>query len=139
MPKVEEDSIDRSYFESTILEDIKLADEEGKASEIYIRFGIPIASTYFIQVRGFNSEVVQKGIENFLTKLAKGDLSSKQKIGLVLQKSVMKSPYPQEFSLLDWRSKFDSFTKAYEKENWWREKDYSGKPLTEYQRLIKRD
>ena len=139
MPKVEENSIDRSYFESTILEDIKLADEEGKASEIYIRFGIPIASTYFIQIRGFSPEVVQKGIENFLNKLAQGDLSSKEKIGLVLQKSVMKSPYPQEFSFLDWRLKFEKFTKSYAKENWWREKDYSGKPLSEYQRLIKRD
>jgi hypothetical protein len=124
---------------SNLPEDIKLADEDGKASEIYIRFGIPIASTYFIQIRGFSPEVVQKGIENFLNKLAQGDLSSKEKIGLVLQKSVMKSPYPQEFSFLDWRLKFEKFTKTYSKENWWRYKDYSGKPLSEYQRLIKRD
>ena len=139
MPKVEEDSIERTYFESTILEDIKVADEDGKASEIYIRFGIPIASSYFIQIRGISSDIVEKGINNFLSKLAQGDLKAKEKIGLVLQKSIMRSPYPQEFSLLDWRDKFETFAKLHTKENWWRDKDYSGKPLSEYQRLIKRD
>ena len=86
-----------------------------------------------------SEDIVQRGISNFLTKLAQGDLKSRDKISLVIQKSIMKSPYPAEFSMLDWREKFEPFTNLAKKDNWWRQKDYNGKPLSEYQRLIKRD
>ena len=139
IPKIEEDTIERSYFESTILDDIKEADEEGKSSEIYLRFGIPIASTYYLQYRGFKLETVEKGLALFIKSLASGNVESKEKLSQMFQRSIMKSPYPEDFSELDWRVKYKQYCDKYSKENWWREQDYKGKPLSEYNKLLKRD
>ena len=50
----------------------------------------------------------------------------------------MKSPYPEEFNFLDWREKYKTITSQFAKENWWRDSDYKGKPLSEYNKLIKK-
>jgi hypothetical protein len=139
MPKVEEDTIDRSHFESSLLDEIKQVDKESKASHLFYRFGIPIAATYFLQIKGIKEETVVKGLEVFMNTLANGDAEQRNMLSVICERSVMKSPYPEEFNFLDWREKYKAYSSRFVKENWWRDNDYKGKPLSEYSKLIKRD
>ena len=139
MPKVEEDTIDRSYFESSLLEEIIQVDKDSKASHLFYRFGIPIATTYFLQVKGIKEETVAKGLDFLLNSLSNGDAEQKNTLSVICERSVMKSPYPQEFNYLDWRERYSKISSQYKKENWWRDNDFKGKPLSEYNKLIKRD
>lgn len=138
MPKVEEDTIDRSYFESSLLDEIMQVDKESKASHLFYRFGIPIAATYFLQIKGLKEETVLKGLQFYLNTLANGDVEQKNILSVVCERSVMKSPYPIEFNFLDWREKYKPIISQFAKENWWRDSDYKGKPLSEYNKLIKK-
>ena len=139
MPKVEEDTIDRSYFESSLLDEIMQVDKESKASHLFYRFGIPIAATYFLQIKGLKEDTVVKGLQFFLNTLANGDAEQKNTLSVVCERSVMKSPYPSEFNFLDWRDRYKTVISQFANENWWRDNDYKGKPLSEYNKLIKRD
>ena len=139
MPKVEENTIDRSHFESSLLDEIKQVDKESKASHLFYRFGIPIAATYFLQIKGIKEETVVKGLEVFMNTLANGDAEQRNMLSIICERSVMKSPYPEEFNFLDWRERYKTYSSRFNKENWWRDNDYKGKPLSEYGKLIKRD
>ena len=48
----------------------------------------------------------------------------------------MSSPYPKDFSALDWRERYNSFTANYYLEAWWRDEDYRGDPQEKYDVLL---
>jgi hypothetical protein len=50
--------------------------------------------------------------------------------------SVLGSPYPKEFNMLDWRTEFEFVCKQFYSESWWRDVDYSGKPLSKYYAIL---
>jgi hypothetical protein len=39
--------------------------------------------------------------------------------------------------MLDWRESLTKYCKDYYNEKWWRDEDYKGRPLKEYNRLTK--
>lgn len=136
MPDVESNKIDRSHQEENILDEIKEADKEGKVSEIFARFGIPVSATYFIQYKGVSYDVVFKGLIAYIEKMKQGDSKSEQRIAQIFQRSILRSPYPKNFSMLDWRDTLKAYCNKYDAEKWWRDEDYKGSPLKEYNRLI---
>jgi hypothetical protein len=138
IPEVEEETIERIHFETTILEDIKQADAEGKASEIFVRFGIPVAATYFICYKNFKPDVVESGLRNLIEKYMSSDVESKSKILQMFYRSVIKSPYPLGFEMLDWRERFKEYCEKYHEDTWWRNKDYNGKYLSEYDKILRK-
>lgn len=135
MPQVEENALERNHYEVPILQEIEQADKEGKANEIFIRFGIPVASTYFIVHRGLRAEVVEKGLGVMIDALASGDAEGRATLGLMFHRSIIRAPYPDFFQHRDWRERWGKYTKPFQGENWWREKDYLGKPLPQYEKL----
>jgi hypothetical protein len=136
LPLVEKDEIDRSHYEENILDEIKEADSEGKASEIFVRFGIPIAASYFIIYKGISEESIIKGLCSYIEKLKTGGLESEPRIKQIFERSIIRSPYNSNFALLDWRTRFNQYCNKYKSEKWWRDEDYKGNPLNEYSRLI---
>lgn len=135
MPQVEEETLERSHYEVPILEEIEQADREGKANLIFLRFGIPVASTYFIVHRGFKPEVVERGLGVMIDTLATGGAEDRNRLGQMFQRSIIRAPYPDFFEHRNWRERWAKYTLAFQDENWWREKDYRGKPLPQYAKL----
>jgi hypothetical protein len=135
MPMVEDDKIDRTYVETPILDEIKQADADGKASEIFLRFGIPIAATYFVVYRGFKEPVVEKGLTKMIDSLCKGTPEEREKLSLMFRRSIIRSPYPKWFVFLNWREMYKSQSSSFVDENWWRDLDYRGQELPEYLKL----
>jgi hypothetical protein len=139
MPMVEENKVERTYVETPILEEIKQADEAGRANEIFLRFGIPLAATYFVVTKGYKESTVQKGLDKLIHDLSTGEASDRGNLELMFQRSIIRSPYPDWFTFKDWRDKYKTYSKRYEEENWWREDDYRGRSLPEYQKLKPND
>lgn len=135
MPMVETDKVARVHVEVPILDEIKIADEEGRANEIFLRFGIPIAATFFICHKGLKASVIEKGLDAMVEKLASGPAADRERLEGMFHKSVLRSPYPVWFEFLDWRDRYAKYTKPYVDANWWREDDYRGRPLPEYDKL----
>lgn len=135
LPQVEDNKIDRSHQEENILDEIQEADREGKVSEIFARFGIPVAATYFVQYKGVSYDVVFKGLIAYIEKLRQGDIQSQLRVSQIFQRSILRSPYSDNFSMLDWRESLSKYCKDYYNEKWWRDEDYKGRPLKEYNRL----
>jgi len=135
LPKVEKDEVDRSYCEEDILKEIEEANKEGKAKEIFLRFGIPVAASYFVNVQGMKEPAIVAGIEKFLDTLSKGNSVERQRFTEMINKSIILSPYPEDFVLLDWRNRFETYVSRFHHENWWRDEDYKGKSLSQYDKL----
>lgn len=135
MPMVEENQVERDYVETPILDEIKQADEEGRANEIFLRFGIPLAATYFVVTRGFKESTVEKGLTRMIESLATGTPAERESLGLMFRRSIIRSPYPNWFVFLDWRERYAKQIQAFQDENWWREEDYRGRELPEYSKL----
>jgi hypothetical protein len=135
MPMVEDNKVERVYVETPILEEIKQADAEGRANEIFIRFGIPVGATYFIKTKGFSEETILNGLTKFINQLNKGGAAERDKLSSLFQRSIMRSPYPDWFCFLNWRDLYEPQAQRYHDENWWRDKDYRGTPLPEYLKL----
>lgn len=138
MPLVEKQDIVRNTSDTSLLDEINDAYAEGKIGEIFVRFGIPIASTYFIKLKGVKKEAILKALEERFEKLA-GNIGGKEQLGKILISSILASPYPDDFEFLDWRDTFENFVKPYTFEDWWRDNDYKGVPLDKYQVLTKQN
>jgi hypothetical protein len=135
MPLVEEDKISRDSHDSSLLDEIAEAETAGKRMEIFSRHGIPVAITYLTRCRGYSVEEVLPSFKKFLDTLSK-TAEGRTRIKRMVMASVLGSPYPREFAMLDWREEFGAYCKVLEGEQWWREVDYAGKPLAKYYALL---
>jgi hypothetical protein len=136
LPKVEENEIDRDTTDTLLLEEIQEADSSGKITEVFVRFGIPVALTYLVKIKKMNEDNLIKATEQRIKLLSSGSSLEKEQLEKMLHSSVIGSPYPDDFIGLDWRENFSSYINKYIKESWWRQEDYKGKPLTKYYSLI---
>jgi hypothetical protein len=136
LPKVEENEIERDTQDTVLLEEIQKADEDGKITEVFVRFGIPVAVTYIVNFRNIPIENIIDATEQRIKLLYNGSTVEKTQLEKILQSSVIGSPYPSGFMALDWRQMFSSFVNKYKTEPWWRDEDYRGKPLQKYYSLI---
>ncbi len=135
MPMVEENQVERTYVETPILDEIKQADDDGRATEIFLRFGIPLAATYFVVTKGYKESTVQKGLDKLIHDLSIGTPADRDKLALMFQRSIIRSPYPEWFVFTDWRNRYQTYVQRHAEDNWWREDDYRGRALPEYQKL----
>lgn len=135
MPLVEDDKISRDSHDSSLLEEIVEAEKAGKRMEIFSRHGIPVAITYLTKFRGYSRDEVVPSFKKFLDALS-DSAEGRTRIKRMVMASVLGSPYPRGFEMLDWRHEFAKYCRPYESEQWWRDVDYGGKPLTKYYALI---
>ena len=130
----------RRNDESVPLIDIFLEMESlysnGRQREIYSKFGIPIASTYFINKKNFDYENVKINLITLFETLAEGNLEQKRLLGDIFQKSITRSPYLDSMYLLNWRDVFSSLVEKYTKESWWKDDDYLGKPRFDFDKIL---
>ncbi len=136
IPQVEEGVIQQDTTDVSMLEELIEADKNGKAAEIYTRFGIPIAVTFYVNIRGFKFDTVMKGTEQRLSMLAQGGVTERQQLGQILHSSIINSAYPDKFLLLDWRNKFEAQAELFYSETWWRDADYRTKVQDKYLALL---
>jgi len=139
LPMVESKAVVRNTNDTSLLDEINEAHTEGKIGEIFVRFGIPVASTYFIRHKKVKPEAVLKALEERFAKLAGNGFSGKEQLSKILISSILGSPYPSDFELLDWRDTFETQIEAYQSEDWWRDNDYKGVPLDKYYILGKHE
>ena len=71
--------------------------------------------------------------------LSNGTKEEQDILSSIFQKSISRSPYIQDFELLDWRKRFQNALSKYKVETWWREQDYPGSPRFNYEKFIKKD
>ncbi len=109
----------------------------GRQREIYSKYGIPVASTYFINKKNFDYENVKINLFTLFETLAEGNIEQKRLLGDIFQKSIARSPYLNSMYLLDWRDTFSSLADKYKKESWWKDDDYLGKPRFDYDKIAK--
>jgi hypothetical protein len=105
--------------------------------EIYLKFGIPIACTYFVNHQSYELKDVIDNSRKLFMAMSKGSLPQKKALGDIFQKSISRSPYIENMLVMDWRSEFSDMTERYKKEIWWKESDYSGNSRFDYNKLLK--
>lgn len=136
MPRVEVGTVERVADDISLLEEIAEADAKGRLTEIFARHGIPVAATYYAQNTPHTAQQVADGLAVRLKELNRGSLEDRKTVERIIIRSVMGSPYPTGFSLLDWRIRFPDIVKLYERESWWRDLDYRGISLPKYNALV---
>jgi hypothetical protein len=119
-----------------IYNDVKGLAKMGRSKELFAKFGIPVACTYFCKEHNISRQDFIDGLEKLFASLAKGTLEEKKLIADTFQKSISRSPYLPDFQLLDWREVFSKFTAKYKEETWWREEDYPGNPRYRYDKFL---
>lgn len=134
LPQVESGSIERNSQDNSLLDEIEsLQANKVKPTEIFARFGIPITVTYLNKVKGYD---IEKIVNSLNVRFADNKSTDIEILERIFNSSIINSPYPEEFLMLNWRSEFKSLTNFYRTESWWRDKDYSGKPLDKYFTLL---
>ena len=136
LPQVETQEVVRSFNDTLLLEELKKVDEEGKAPSVFQMYGLPLAATYFVKVRGFTEEQIISGAEKYVKKLRESGQTGRDQLATLLQKSIINSAYPEGFFLLDWRIRMESMVKIYWGERWWRDEDYKVKPNPQYDAIL---
>lgn len=141
LPQVENNEVERDNSDASLLEEIKEADIEanGKITEVFLRFGIPVTISYLVFVKKFNLEQWIPALKERFKKLSMGEFEDKTNLKKIFQVSIVGSPYPEEFLLSNWREEFIEQTKICETESWWRRSDYKGKPLPKYHALLNKE
>jgi hypothetical protein len=119
-----------------IYDEVTELDNKGRSKEIYSKYGIPIASTYFLNKRNISQNSIVTGLEQLFNNLSTGTQEQKQLLADIFQKSISRSPYLEDFVLLDWREQFKDFTEKYKEEPWYREEDYPGSPRFEFEKFL---
>jgi hypothetical protein len=132
MPMVEKQEVIRNTNDASLLDEINEAYNEGKVGEIFVRFGIPVAATYFVRKRNVKTAEIIVALEERFAKLANNNIAGKEQLSSILIASILGSPYPNDFELLEWRDLFEKYTEKFHFEDWWRDNDYKGKPLDKY-------
>lgn len=135
MPLVESNSLQRDNHDQSLMEEIQAAELAGKRMEIFSRHGIPVGATYLSKMKQHNPEAIVESFTKFLDDLSKTE-EGRTRIRRMAMASVLGSPYPAEFELLNWRKVFQKFCEPYYSEAWWRDVDYAGQPMSKYYAMI---
>ena len=120
-----------------IFSEIEALAVNGRSKEIYGKYGIPVACTYYKNFRDVPLSDLVDGTRLFLTKLSNGTSDEKKLLYDIVQKSISRSPYISGFELIDWRILFSEVIEKYKEETWWRDQDYPGNPRFKYDKFIK--
>lgn len=140
VPLIEKGEVNRKYQDTTIFNEIQKAELEGKYTEIFCNFGIPISVTYLINYREVKYEDLLITLNKRLEFWQKNNIVEENvKLEKTFKSSIMRSPYIKGFFCLDWRQEFDKFVQQYKYESWWRDEDYKGSTPEEYLKLIKKE
>lgn len=135
MPLVEDEKIERDKYDESLIDEINAAVEAGKRMEIFSRHGIPVGVTYLVNCKKYDEVQTVESFSKFLKDLQKTE-EGRVRIRRMIMASILGSPYPKEFRLLDWRKHFSFVCDAFYSESWWRDVDYSGKPMSKYYALL---
>lgn len=135
MPMVETQELERYDDQSNLIEDIKNAYDEGRISNVFKTFGIPIAATFFIRHRQVSEKAVESALLKHLKEQSKKGLAGHEVLHEICMASLLGSPYPDNFYMLDWRRRFNTVFGQFAFEKWWRDEDYKGTPLNKYKAL----
>jgi hypothetical protein len=119
-----------------IFPDVKLLASEGKSKELFSKYGIPIACTYYATYKNISDEQLISGLRNLFNQLSKGNIQEKKLLSDIIQKSISRSPYPSSFKILEWRETFMSEISKYKTETWWRADDYPGQPRFKIEKFL---
>jgi hypothetical protein len=102
----------------------------GKSMNILLKkYGLPLTYQYYKQ-KGYEIDKIIEGISLRLYHFKEKDIETLKEIA---KKSIDFSPYPNWFGLLDWRLKYIDIFKSLKTMKWWREQDYSGNYVVEYE------
>ena len=93
------------------------------------KYGLPLTYQYYKQ-KGYEIDKIIEGISLRLYHFKEKDIETLKEIA---KKSIDFSPYPNWFGLLDWRLKYIDIFKSLKTMKWWREQDYSGNYVVEYE------
>ena len=119
-----------------VYDDVHKLASQGKTKEVFAKFGIPIAATYFTNKKEINDKDMIAGIKLLIETLTQGDSEQKNMLIEIVNKSIDRSPYPESFKLTNWREKFPVLAEQFNKESWWKDRDYSGKPNFDVERFL---
>ena len=136
LPKVETSEVTRKIGDTSLLEEIQNAEKQGKLTQIFSNFGIPVAMTYLVNVKKFEKEKWLNALEQKLDALKNGGIEEKEILQKIVHTSIIGSPYPAEFISLDWRITFNKYISDFKSCSWWRDNDYKGNPLPKYDALF---
>lgn len=125
--------VDRSI---KIFEDVDILAHNGKNREVFAKFGIPIAATYFTNKKSISNKDLLAGLNLLLDSLMQGDPPQKNILSEIANKSINRSPYPESFVLVNWREQFPQLAEIFKNEAWWKDSDYSGKPNFDAERFL---
>lgn len=118
------------------IETIKEVESAGNVTEIFAKFGIPITITYLTKISGLDEDKIYSVLDKRLKTLSIGMNGNQLIMERIFKSSIMSSPYPKDFSALDWRERYNLFTSNYYLEAWWRDEDYRGDPQEKYDVLL---
>lgn len=116
--------------------DVKALAIEGKSKELFSKYGIPLACTYYAKYKNISDEQLISGVKNLFTQLASGNAQEKKLLSDIVQKSISRSPYPNDFKILNWRVEFANQISKYRSEPWWRNEDYPGQPRFKVEKFL---
>ena len=119
-----------------VYDDVHKLASQGTTKEVFAKFGIPIAATYFTNKKEINDKDMIAGIKLLIETLTQGDSEQKNMLIEIVNKSIDRSPYPESFKLTNWREKFPVLAEQFNKESWWKDRDYSGKPNFDVERFL---
>jgi hypothetical protein len=120
----------------SIFSDVDLLAKQGKSKEIYSKYGIPTASTYYKYSKNIEDDQIESGLKKLFVSLAEGTAEDKKLLESIVQKSISRSPYISDFIMLDWRETFQDIVDKFKDETWWRDEDYPGSPRFDYDKFI---
>jgi hypothetical protein len=136
LPKAESGLVERVMGDTSLVDEISAAMTQGKERQVFYDFGIPVTATYMVCIKGFSLEAVEAGVGKLLSALAAGGAADKEKLSRIFMASVVGSPYPEGFQLLDWRDRYARQLVPYRTEEWFRSRDYACKPLPKYYAIL---
>ena len=119
-----------------IFPDVHALAAEGKSKELFSKYGIPIACTYYSSYKNINNEQLIAGLKKLMLQLSRGNAQEKKLLSDIIQKSISRSPYSENFKILDWREIFDHEISKYKSEPWWRAEDYPGQPRFKVEKFL---
>lgn len=108
----------------------------GKTKEALTIYGIPIVSTYIQNFKNISDKSLIIGYNKLFKTLSDGDADTQKLLTKIIQRSISRSPYPDEFVMLNWRNEFSGYIEKYKNELWWRNDDYSGSYQYNFNRFI---
>jgi len=135
LPSIESGKIERRFIDTTLIEELEKAEKEGKITEIFCRFGIPIGITYLVcYAKKIDEERLVMALKDRIESLYKSGDKGRAQIIRMYKQSISRSPYPLKFKCLNWRSIFR--TEGFKDETWWRDYDYGGVVPSEYEVIL---